>query len=131
MLFRLTWKDKNQVCFLSWDSIGFSDGLVVMIHTHRCAKRDEICWTMSTGGLCVLNAVDKNDSNSANYSTTICTNQYYLHIFCWCLDHVTHCMVVVCELAKQCIGLKKLKNYLTKNGSCCKFKIDLRVALLN
>jgi hypothetical protein len=32
------------------------------------------------------NAVDRNDWDSADYSTTIRTNRYYLRIFCWALD---------------------------------------------
>ncbi len=41
------------------------------------------------------NAVDRNDRDSADYSTTIRTNRYYLRIFCWALDRVNHAAYVV------------------------------------
>ncbi len=51
------------------------------------------------------NAMDRNDQDSADYSTTIRTNQYYLRIFCWTLDRVIHAVyVVVCFLIKGDVG---------------------------
>jgi hypothetical protein len=53
------------------------------------------------------NAVDRNERDSANYSTTIRMNRYYLRIFCWALDRVIHAAyVVVCFLIKSDIGQK-------------------------
>ncbi len=43
------------------------------------------------------NAINRNDRNSVDYSTTIRTNRYYLQIFCWALDRVIHtAYVMVC-----------------------------------
>ncbi len=53
-----------------------------------------------------FNAVDRNDRDSADYSTTICTNRYYIGIFCWALDRVIHATyVIVCNLSKAGMGL--------------------------
>ena len=53
------------------------------------------------------NAVDRNDRDIEEYSTTIRTNLYYLRIFCWALDRVIHAAyVVVCFLIKSDIGQK-------------------------
>jgi hypothetical protein len=79
-----------------------------------------------------FNAVDRNDRDSSDYSTSIRTNRYYLRIFCWGLDRIIHCLfVVVTELAKLDLGLKKWKSYSNKNGGRKKFQIDLGMALLN
>ena len=37
-----TWRDKKQVCFLSTNEIGFSDGMTVKRHTKKREKRDTI-----------------------------------------------------------------------------------------
>ena len=59
------------------------------------------------------NAVDRNDRDSADYSTTIRTNRYYLRIFCWALDRVIHCEYqVVCFLVSLGIGNPQWKRYL-------------------
>jgi hypothetical protein len=58
------------------------------------------------------NAVDRNDQDSADYSTTVRTNRYYLRIFCWALDRVIHAMyVVVCFLIKSDIGQNSGNNF--------------------
>jgi hypothetical protein len=45
-------------------------------------KQSELCFSL-------------NDWDSADYLTTIHTNQYYLRIFCWVLDRVIHAAYVV------------------------------------
>ena len=53
------------------------------------------------------NAVDRNDRDSVDYSSTIRMNQYYLRFFCWALDRVIHTAhVVVCFLIKSDIRQK-------------------------
>ena len=52
-----------------------------------------------------FNAIDRNDQDSANYSMTICTNHYYIQIFCWALDRVIHVVyVIMCKLLKAGMG---------------------------
>jgi hypothetical protein len=59
-----------------------------------------------------FNAVDRNDQDSVDYSTTIHTNCYYIQIFCWALDRVIHATyVIVCNLLKAGMGLPQWKQY--------------------
>ena len=80
-----------------------------------------------------FNAVDRNDRDSADYLTSICTNRYYLRIFCWILDRVNHVLyVVVCYLANS--GIRESKEwgrYLKKEFGRHDFQINLGMALLN
>ena len=63
-----------------------------------------------------MNGVDQNNRDSADYSTSIRTNRYYLRIFCWGLDRVVHVVyVVVCFLAKGDVGKKEWQRYDDKN----------------
>jgi hypothetical protein len=79
-----------------------------------------------------FNAVDCNDRDSADYLTFICTNHYYLHIFCWILDRVNRVLyVVVCYLANSGIRESKWGRHLKKEFGRHDFQIDLSMALLN
>ena len=97
-----TWCDKNQVCFLSTNQVGFSDGMSVKRHTKKRAKHDTIdapCAQQDYSKY--FHVMDRNDRDSSDYSTTIRTNRYYLRIFCWALDRIIHHLyVIVCELHK-------------------------------
>ena len=74
-----TWKDRKQVCFLSSNTVGFSDGGTVKRHARKKAKRDEIPAPMAQADYVkFFNAVDRNDRDSADYSTSIRTTRYYL-----------------------------------------------------
>lgn len=78
------------------------------------------------------NAVDRNDRDSADYSTTIRTNRYYLRIFCWALDRVIHAVyVVVCFLVKGDVGQKQWKRYLDTHSGRHDFQIDLALSIMN
>ena len=80
-----------------------------------------------------FNAVDENDKDSVDYSTTIKTMCYYLHIFCWELDRVgvVHtCYVIVCYLATARLGKKDWKIYRNKNTGRHGFQIGLALALM-
>jgi hypothetical protein len=61
-----------------------------------------------------FNAVDMNDRDSADYSTSIRTIRYYIRLLCWSLDRVIHTLyVIICECAKAGIGNPALKKYLS------------------
>jgi hypothetical protein len=78
------------------------------------------------------NAIDRNDWDSADYSTTICTNQYYLRIFCWALDRVIHAAyTVLCFLIKSDIGQEQWKRYLDHHSKRHNFQIDLALSIMN
>jgi hypothetical protein len=79
-----------------------------------------------------FNAVDRNDRDSADYLTTICTNHYYIRIFCWALDRVIHAAyVIVCNLSQAGMGSPHWKQYSSKNYSRHNFQIDLAMDLMN
>ncbi len=104
-----TWKDKQQVSFLSNNKVGWSDGMTVQRCVRGKSMRDTIAAPRAQADYVAnYNAVDRNDRDSEDYSTTIRTNQYYLRIFCWALDGVIHAAnVVVCFLIKSDIGQKE------------------------
>ena len=77
------------------------------------------------------NAVDCNDRDSADYSTTMRTTRYYLRMFFWALDRVIHCeYTIVCWCATYGIGNPYWKRYL-KNGGRREFQIDLAIEIMN
>jgi hypothetical protein len=78
-----------------------------------------------------FNAVDRNDRDSADYSTSIRTNCYYLWIFCWILNRVNHVLyMVVCYLANSGIRESKWSRYLKKEFGRHDFQINLCMSLL-
>jgi hypothetical protein len=80
----------------------------------------------------VMSVVDINDRDSADYSTSIRTNRYYLRMLCWSLDRVIHaCYVVVCECAKAGVGPSDWKQYLSKHNGRHDFQIHLAIELMN
>ena len=79
-----------------------------------------------------MGAVDKNDRDSADWTTTIRTNRYYLRIFCQALDRVLYTVfVVVTYLAAADIGDPEWKHYSNKNGGCRMYQIDLGMQVIN
>ena len=79
-----------------------------------------------------FNAVDRNDQDSANYSTSIRTNRYYIRIFFWVLDRVVHVIVaVVMYCSKLGVCPKDWNRYRSKNNGRHDFQIDLGLAVLN
>jgi hypothetical protein len=79
-----------------------------------------------------FNAVDINDRDSADYSTSIRTIRYYIRMLCWSLDRVIHtCYVVVCECAKAGIGPVEWKKYTSKHNGRHDFQIHLAISLMN
>ena len=128
-----TWRDKKQVCFLSNCDVGSSKGCSVFRHVKGKKARIEIPGPRAQAQyVTYMNAVDRNDRDSADYSTSIRTNRYYIRIFCWVLDRVIHTLyVVVCFLAKSNIGSEKWKKYLTHKSARHDFQIDLGLELLS
>ena len=54
----------------------------------------------------MFNVVDRNDRDSADFSTSITTNRFYLMIFCWLLDRVVHTeFLVIIYLVESGMGL--------------------------
>ncbi len=62
--------------------------------------------------------VDKNDQDSTEYSTTIQSHCWYLHIFFWIFDQVISCYC-------------SWKKYTGKNYGCANFQNKLGIQLLN
>ena len=71
-----------------------------------------------------FNAVDRNDRDSADYSTSIRTNRYYLRIKCWVLDRVVHtCYAVVLYSVALNIHKQGWENMSTKITAGTIFKL--------
>ena len=92
-----TWKDHKQVMFLRTVNIESSRGL----HTVRRSKRSHSGRDVFPAPLAQLDyaennaAVDRNDCDSADYSTSMRTNRFYFCIFFWLPDRVIHMMFVI------------------------------------
>ena len=86
-----TWRDKKQVLFLHTTKVGRSNSIDTKRHVK--GKQEQITiqstqaqqeYVQNYGG------VDRNDRDSAEYSTTIQTHRWYLCIFFWLFDHIIH-----------------------------------------
>jgi hypothetical protein len=78
-----TWHDIKQVTFLSSNKVDASYGH--MVHwRERGNNASRLIDAPQAQQDCIkyFNAVDPNDRDSADYSTSIRTNRYYLWIFC-------------------------------------------------
>jgi hypothetical protein len=128
-----TWRDKTQVCFLSSNKVGASYGSTVHRRERGKNTSTEIeAPRAQQDYVKYFNAVDRNNCDSADYSTSIRTNRYYLRIFGWILDRVLHVMyVVVSYLAHSGIQNDEWGVYLKKKSGQHDFQIDLGIALLN
>jgi hypothetical protein len=128
-----TWRDKKQVMFVHTNTIGRSYDNFVRRHVRGQQNRNVIRAPLSQKHYREhFNAVDINDRDSADYSTSIRTIRYYIRMLCWSLDRVIHtCYVVVCECAKAGIGPSEWKKYLSKHNGRHDFQIHLALALIN
>ena len=128
-----TWRDKKQVCFISSSHAAFSNGLSVKRHVRGKRDREIIDGVRAQLEYTKwMNAVDRNDRDSADYSTSIRSNRYYLRIFCWALDRVVHCLYcVICWCATNGIGPKEWRRYLKSRNGRREFQIDLAIDLIN
>ncbi len=71
-----TWKDKKQVSFLSTNKVGRSEGMSVQRRVRGKRTGDTISAPQAQADYVAnYNAIDRNDWDSADYSTTICMNQ--------------------------------------------------------
>ena len=125
-----TWRDKKQVCFLSSNDVGSSNRLAARRHKKGKEVRDVFAGPKAQKDYVDhFNAVDRNDRDRADYSTTIRTIRYYIRIFWWTLDRVVHATyITVCYLVWVNVDWAK---YLSKNGGRQDFQIDLGIQLLN
>ena len=86
-----TWRDKKQVVFLHYTGIGRSKDHSVRRHSRGKREREVIAAPNSQKNYAEsFNGVDRNDRDSADWSTMIRTTRYYLRIYCWALDRVIH-----------------------------------------
>jgi len=118
---------------LSNKKVGRSDDLTVQRRVRGKYTRDTIVAPQAqVDYVANYNAVDRNDRDSADYSTTIRTNRYYLRIFCLALDRVIHAAyVVVCFLINTDIGQEQWKRYLDHHSGRHDFQIDLALSVMN
>jgi hypothetical protein len=96
----------KQVMFLSSNKVGCSVGHTVSRRVKGKKCPDKVpgprVWVDYVEN---FNAIDRNDQDIADYSTTFCTNCYYIRIFGWALDRVIHVVyVIMCKLLKAGMG---------------------------
>jgi hypothetical protein len=103
-------------CVLSSNKVGHSVGHTVSRQVKGTKQPDKIPGPrVQVDYVENVNAVDRNDQDSANYSRTICTNCYNIRIFCWVLDRDIHAVyVTVCNLSKAEMGPMQWKAYKSK-----------------
>ena len=69
-----TWRDKKQVIFLSSNIVGYSDGMTVRCNSCGKRQRDEFPGPRAQRDyIRYFNAVDRNDRDSADWSTSFRT----------------------------------------------------------
>ncbi len=91
------WKDKKQDKFLSNNNVDRSVGIFMKGRVRGKKTKDVIPGPRShADNVEIFNSVDRNDRDSADYSTTIWTSRYYIQIFCWALDRVIHTALCYC-----------------------------------
>ena len=127
-----TWRDKKQVMFLHSHLVGSSTNATVRRHVKGKKQKVEIgAPTSQIDYVGNYNAVDRQDRDSADYTTSIKTVRYYIRIFCWMLDRVVHAIyVIVCHLTSEG-NRPDWKKYSNKNEGRKNFQIDLGILLLN
>ena len=77
-------------------------------------------------------AVDRNGQDNAYYSTALCSNQHYLRLFYWALNHVIHCLFqIICYYIVHNIGPPEQKQYLDKHVGRHAFQINFGISLMN
>ena len=125
-----TWRDKKQVMFVHTHKIGRSDDVKVKRYVKGKKGRIELQGTESQKDYSVyFNAVDKNDRDSAENSTSLRTSRWYLRLFFWLLDRCIHsAYLVVTSLHDE---IPEWKKFTSKNGGRRKFQISLGLALMN
>jgi hypothetical protein len=105
---------RKKGCFISTTHVGFSNGYSVKRYLGGKQER-EIIDSVRTQVEYMkwFNTIDRNNHDSADYLTTICTNCYYIRFFCCALYHVTQCKyTVLCWLVTNSMGRKEWRRYL-------------------
>ena len=90
-----TWKDSKQVNFLHTSDIGSSRGLFVKRSSKGASGRRTFKAPNAHKSYSkYFNTIDRNDRDSADCTTSLQTNRWYLGIFFWLLDRVVHQLYV-------------------------------------
>jgi hypothetical protein len=121
-----TWKDRKQVMFVHTTDIGASSGHFVRRSIRGVHGRTTLKAPLAQQNYAEnLNAVDRNDRDSSDYTTSIRTNRWYLRVLFWLFDRADHILyVIVVYRAKNDIGAEWWNLYLRKGGRE-EFQIDL------
>jgi hypothetical protein len=121
-----TWKDRKQVMFVHTTDIGASSGHFVRRSVRGVRGRKTLKAPRSQKNYAEnFNAVDRNDRDSSDYTTSIRTNRWYLRVLFWLLDRIDHLLyVIVIYCANNDIGPEWWQLYKKKGGRE-EFQIDL------
>ena len=97
-----TWKDKKQVTFLHTHLVQNHGDITIKRHVKDKKQRVSLkAPPTQTDYVNYFNAVDVNDHDSADCSTSIRTNRWYLRVFLWLVDRVIFsCYLIVCHTSK-------------------------------
>jgi hypothetical protein len=87
-----SWKDRKQVMFLHTTDIGCSRGKHSVKRSRRGVRGRETIQVPASQQSYVesFSAVDRNDRDSSDYTTSILTNRFYLRLLFWLPDRVIH-----------------------------------------
>ncbi len=125
-----TWRDKKQVMFLHTNRVGSSSGITVRRHVK--GKRQRVILEApqcQDDYVTYFNAVNRNDCDSSDYSTSIRTDRWYLRLFFWLLDRVIHMVyVIVCYSSKD---ISEWIVFCNGNGGRETLQIYLGLELIN
>ena len=128
-----TWRDKKQVMFIHTHVVGPSVGHEVFRHVKGRKRRVKLAAPkVQKDYMEFYNAVDRNDRDSSDYSTSIKSNRFYLRIFFWLLDRIVLATyLIVIFMAKNGIGDPKWEQYASKYYGRRDFQIDLGLWLVS
>ena len=126
-----TWRDKKQVTFLHTTAVGNSRGNSVRRHSKGRQGRIKIAAPQAQETYAEnYSAVDRNDRDSADWSTTIKTVRYFLRIFTWGLDRVDHLVYQIVVKMVEARLRNDWSKYSSKNHGREDFQIDLGISLI-
>ncbi len=130
------WRGKKQVLFIHMHLVSSSRtaGLSHQVRRSMNGKKRHFILNapqLQKDHASNINAVDQNNCGSADYSTSVRTTQWYLHLFCWALDHVIHVVYVVVYMYNKSIGSKDWKQFARRNCGRGDFQVALGIALIN
>jgi hypothetical protein len=126
-----TWIDKKQLGFRLSGKVVDQKGNTTKRHVRGQRLRQDIsCPQVQQDYAKYFNGVDRNDRDSADYTTSLKTNRWYMRYYFYLLDRVIHAMYcIVTDIATK-EPREVWQKYKCLNGRYS-FQIDLAMALID